>query len=195
MRSRVAEIIPDRDGVYSEIADALPEGLAGSELVLEGYAEYESRYDTSAARNRPMNGKVFECLILEALLQQGISPAYHQATVVNVPNVVFDILLYDPRRPVVLSCKTSLRERWKQADLEGTVLKQVYGGATSILLTLSEEGSGVQEKIDQHEVNGLDQCIVVSYSHSAFDSFLTQIADRRITRATPVLPVSGKLVQ
>ena len=192
MRSRVAAIVGN--ATYSELVTHIPDGLRGSQLVLDGYAEYRSRYNTSSPGMRATNGAVFECLILEALLAEDVSPAYYQASVEHVPNVVFDIFLYHRKTPVVLSCKTSLRERWKQAHVEGIVLKQVYGGATSVLLTLSNEGYGVQEKIRALEVHGLDACIVIAPGRSEFDTLLERLRDYAVTTAEPVLPVEGRVV-
>lgn len=193
MRSRVAEIAGNT--LLVNILAGLPEGLRGAELVLSGYESYKKSVDHTAQRARVKNGLVFEALLLEALLAEDISPIYYQATVEHVPNVVFDILLYDSKRPAVLSCKTSLRERWKQADLEGTVLKQVYGGARSVLLTLSDEGYNVQQKIDNHEVHGLDEVIVISRGQSAFDKLLRNLAEWQIAKAKEVMPVDGTLLE
>ncbi|MDE7137830.1 MAG: hypothetical protein K2O29_05155 [Ruminococcus sp.] len=44
-----------------------------------------------------------------------------------MPNVDFDIILYTQEQyPIALSLKTSVRERYKQADLEGVALKNMY---------------------------------------------------------------------
>ena len=180
--------------VYTEVSDALPDGLTGSQLVTNGYDWYSRHYNTSANRQRPTNGKVFECLVIDALYHHGVRPAYHQARVVNVPNVIYDVLLFHPNRPVVLSCKTSLRERWKQADLEGLALKQVYRGSRSILLTLSPEGYGVQNNIDNSNVVGLDQCIVIDGKTTEFDDLLDELISEVFVRASEIVPVSGKFI-
>ena len=78
---------------------------------------------------------------------------------------------------------------------EGIVLKQVYGGATSVLLALSPEGYGVQEKIHDQEVHGLDECIVIAPGQSEFDALLERLKDRAVTTAEPVLPVDGRVVR
>ena len=185
----------DNTNVYARVADAIPDGLLATELVTAGYKWYESQYNTSAASQRSTNGKVFECLVIDALYHHGIHPIYHQATVVNVPNVIYDVLLFHPDRPVVLSCKTSLRERWKQADLEGLALRQVYRGARSILLTLNNEGYRIQENIAQSNVFGLDQSIVIDGKSTDFDDLLDDLKSERFVRASRILPVSGTLVR
>ena len=73
------------------------------------------------------NGAVFECLISILLFKENIFPLYTQVQVAFVPNAIFDLLLYNNSGKIIsLSLKTTLRERWKQADLEAFALKNVY---------------------------------------------------------------------
>lgn len=182
------------DEFYAVISQLNSE-LRGSELVAKGYDLYKSIYDTSKAAQRGKNGKVFEGLIVYALYLQGIYPIYYQASVTFVPHVIYDILLYHPKNAVVLSCKTSLRERWKQADLEGMALRQVYRGARSILLTLSAaEGKRLQRQVSSGEVLGLDECIVIGGGETRFDELLLTLADTDFETATSIVPVTGKVL-
>jgi hypothetical protein len=51
------------------------------------------------------------------------------------------------RRPICISAKTSLRERYKQADFEAIALKYVHRKALSFLVTLEEnEAKSVKAK-------------------------------------------------
>ena len=181
--------------VYQEVINNIPRGIAGSEFVKTGYDWYQYTYDTSASSQRSTNGKVFEGLILHALYQAEIYPAYYQATVLHVPYVVYDILLYHETHPVILSCKVSLRERWKQADQEGFALRQVYRGAHSFLLTLDQvEGARVQRRIEQSEVFGLDECVVIQSQGDRFDTLIQELQKRQFDHAKRVIPVQGRLV-
>lgn len=184
--------LPDEYGV---VTTNIPGDLNGSNFVLAGYDWYQRNYDTSAPKQRGKNGKIFEGLILNALFQAGVFPAYYQATVDLIPHVVYDILLYHPKHPVILSCKTSLRERWKQADLEGLALKQVYRAAQSYLLTLSSEGDRVQRLVESSEALGLDGCIVIGSSGDSFDQLLQELKAIQFVEASPILPVAGKVMR
>ena len=180
---------------FDQVCRSVPESVTGSEFIVAGYQWYKARYNTSKASYRRRNGQVFEGLVLCALQKAGVSPVYYQARVELIPTVVYDILLYDRKRPAVLSCKTSLRERWKQADLEGLALKQVYLGATNYLLTLSEqEGAKVQRRIEDSEVFGLDECIVIKSQGDRFDQLIEELAGRDFTEASPIVPVTGKIL-
>lgn len=108
-----------------------------------------------------VNGNVFEHLVSVLLYRQNIRPLYQQVSVAFVPNVIFDLAVYtEEYGPVVLSLKTSLRERYKQVDLEGTVLKNVHRRARTFLITADkDEARNVNRKIDSHEVQGIEKVI------------------------------------
>ncbi len=180
---------------FYQVVAKLDSDLRGSRLVDEEYGLYDSMYDTSHAGQRSKNGSVFEGLVVYALYLQGIFPIYYQASVAFVPHVIYDILLFHPKTPVVLSCKTSLRERWKQADLEGMALRQVYRGARSILLTLSAaEGKRLQRQVGSGEVLGLDECIVIEDEKSRFDELIRELSTTEYVTAESIVPVTGKVL-
>ncbi len=179
--------------VYQAVVDLLDQSLSHNQIVVRGYSLYLQQEGNI---DRTVSGKVFENLIVDALHHAGIRPIYCQAIVANVPNVIFDILLYHPQGPVAISCKTSLRERWKQADLEGAALKQVYRRGRSVLITLDKKmGTTVQKKIAQGDVFGLDQCIVIEENNEAFDKFIEELQQQEFIKAKSILPVKGKLPQ
>ena len=144
MRSKIAKII---SGSTAEIYQELLEDLTYAkphEFVGKSYDRYR---DIRLTDNPSVNGRIFEYLICETLAREGIVPFYYQAQFTLVPEADFDIVLYDERFPVVLTMKTSLRERYKQAVLEGLALARVYPRAQSHLIALSDEGNKVSEKI------------------------------------------------
>lgn len=92
-----------------------------------------------------LNGKILELIIAIILYNSEIMPFYTNAKVHFVPGVNYDILLFSKDNfPIVLSIKTSLRERWKQADLEALALNNVYRKAQTYLLTLEEHEAAVR---------------------------------------------------
>lgn len=67
------------------------------------------------------------------------------------------------RGPICISAKTSLRERYKQADLEAIALKYVHRKALSYLVTLEgNEARSVKAKIKSGDVIGLDNVVVAT---------------------------------
>ena len=87
-----------------------------------------------------LRGSVFELLIGSILVANGIKPFFTQAEVTYVNNARFDVLLWeDGWNPISLSIKTSLRERYKQAELEAWALNSVHRKSENWLITLSED--------------------------------------------------------
>lgn len=127
-----------------------------SEYVHKLWAEYK-RYNEG---NASLNGKIFEYILATLFIREGILPLYLQAKVAFVPNVDFDLMFYTKEKgPICISAKTSLRERYKQADLESIALKYVHRKALSFLVTLTDEANAVKKKIKTGDVIGLDDAV------------------------------------
>lgn len=87
-----------------------------------------------------IRGSVFEYLVGLSLLRAGIRPFYRQAQITFVNNAIFDFALWkNGDVPISLSVKTSLRERYKQAELEAAALKSVHKKSENYLITLDKE--------------------------------------------------------
>jgi hypothetical protein len=100
---------------------------------------------------------------------------YLSAKVAFVPNVIYDLMFYSTERgPICISAKTSLRERYKQADLEAIALKYVHRKALSYLVTLgAREAAGVKAKIKTGDVIGLDDVVVATSPE--FDDLIREL--------------------
>ena len=125
--------------------------------------------------NKSLNGNVFEAILATIFYRSGILPLYVQAKLSFVPNISFDFVAYSKEfGPVILSAKTSLRERYKQADLEGMMVRQVHRRSKSYLITLSEkEALPVNEKIEDGSVLGIDDAIVAT--DTQFDVLISDL--------------------
>lgn len=133
---------------------------------------------------------MFEYLVCETLSREGVTPFYYQAEFALVPNANFDIVLFHHRRPVVLSMKVSLRERYKQADLEGNALRQVYRNAECYLVTLStDEVRGVARKITDGDIGGIQGCALADQQE--YTDLLSRLKTREFQRAEPITPITG----
>jgi hypothetical protein len=155
---------------------------ASSSLVDKMWSAYES-YD---AKSNVLNGSVFEIIIACSLLRLNIKPIYVQAKVVFVPNVNFDFLLYSKNiGPLSISAKTSLRERYKQADLEAVSLKYVHRKSKAYLVTLDiEEARVLIAKLKNGDLLGIDDVIVAT--SSAFDKFVKELATHEFIKPVKV---------
>lgn len=189
MRSNIEEITSGRSGkIIVAILDAIAPCTKPHELIEAAYDYYLQEYPNNPA----LNGRVFEYLVCETLARENIVPFYYQAKFALVPNADFDVVCYNPDRPVVLSMKVSLRERYKQADLEGFALRQVYRNAESYLITLSpDEGIGVSKKIVSGEIAGLTACILADTPD--YSALLNELKTRQFTHAESIMPLAGKV--
>lgn len=130
-----------------------------SEYVLDIWRKHEALN----INNANTNGAIFEYIIASLLIREQILPFYTQAKAAFVPNVIYDFLIYCQNMPIAISAKTSLRERYKQADLEGIALKYVHRKAKSYLLTLStREANTLKEKIKDGQIIGIDKIIDIN---------------------------------
>jgi hypothetical protein len=121
-------------------------------------------YQKIPDKNSNLNGKIFEYILATLCVREGILPLYLSAKVAFVPNVIYDLMFYSAERgPICWSVKTSLRERYKQADLESIALKYVHRKALSYLITLEKnEANSVKQKIKTGDVIGLDDVVVAT---------------------------------
>lgn len=153
-----------------------------SELSFAFHAEIKSPsqfmsniWNTYNQRNNVINGKVFEAALALVLVRCGLEPLFTQAKLAFIPNVEFDFVLYsDDCGPIVLSAKTSLRERYKQSDLEGMMLRQVHRKSQSYLLTMDQkEAPRVVAKLEDGTILGIDE--VVLTNSEKFDDLIQNL--------------------
>lgn len=133
------------------------------------------KYEESGKCNNSLNGHMFELIVATLLIKEGIMPLHLQAEVAFVPNIIFDAVLYtSDKRPIGISIKRSLRERYKQADLEAIALKYVHRRAENYLITMDEnEADSVSQKIANGDVLGIDKVIVATTEE--FDTFIDEL--------------------
>ena len=111
-----------------------------------------------------------------------------------VPNVNFDTILYNKAMPVSLSLKTSLRERYKQADLEAIALKYIYRKSKCYLLTMdTDEANRVKRKIMDGDVIGLDE--VIDCNTEDINRLIDILRGIGFITSVQVEAVKGNLVQ
>ena len=133
-----------------------------------------------------LNGKIFEYILAILFVRELILPLYLNAKVAFVPNVNYDLMFYTTERGLIcISAKTSLREIYKQADLETIALKYVHRKALSFLIKLEEkEARSVKEKIKSGDVIGIDK-VVVATSYE-FKELVEELKSYKFSEPTTV---------
>lgn len=159
-------------------------------------AQYWDKYLSTGKHSNTINGNFFEMVIHTLLYREGLIPFYAQAKVAFVPNVKFDTILYTPARPISLSLKTSLRERYKQADLEAIALQHVHRRAESYLLTLDpNEAELCKAKIKDGGIIGLNK--IIDCSTSDIDNLIAELHQIKseLAEAQSIKVVTGNLIK
>ncbi len=145
---------------------------------------YWQAYQKHPEGNNNLNGKIFEYVLATLFVREGILPIYMSSKVVFVPNVIYDLMFYTTERgPICISAKTSLRERYKQADLEAIALKYVNRKALCFLVTLEEkEAKSVKAKIKSGDIIGLDSVVVATSDD--FDELIAELKKFQFSEPT-----------
>lgn len=159
------------------------------------YWDYFSKYiQKNKINNNNLNGKIFEYILATLFIRENLLPIYLSAKVAFVPNVLYDMLMYTTERgPICISAKTSLRERYKQADLEAIALKYVHRKALSYLITLGKnEAVNVKNKIKKGDVIGLDDVIVAS--EPEFDILISELKKLEFSEPPTVKVITANQV-
>ena len=142
-----------------------------------------------------MGGRWLEWAVLVALREKKLTPAYWQAEFACVPNAFNDVLLWSKEYgPVILSCKTSLRERYKQADLEAVALRQHFPNAKFFLITLDDDKrhvARIRKKIANKELLALQAV----YDEANVDQLFAFLKTLTLSEPDAKLLRSGRLVR
>lgn len=147
-------------------------------------------------QTQSLNGKIFETIISTCFYREGILPMYLQAKVTFVPNVDFDIVLFkeEKRSPIGISLKTSLRERYKQADLEAVALKYVHRNAENYLISFnSSELDAVKQKLKDGSLLGLNR--IIAADTIEFDTAVEELKKLKLINPGDVPVITGTLVK
>lgn len=155
---------------------------------------YWDAYSKVSAMNSNLSNKIFEYILVTLCVREGILSFYPKAKLSLVPNVIHDLMFYSTERgPICWSVKTSLRERYKQADLESIALKYVHRKALSYLITLEKnEAKSVKAKIKTGDVIGLDDVIVAT--EPEFDILVSELKAFKFEKPPTVQVISSNQI-
>jgi hypothetical protein len=140
---------------------------------------------------RKFRGEWFEFAVAAVLIDARVLPFYYHASLGRVPDAEYDFLIWTSA-PVNLSTKTTLRERYKQADQEAIALKRVYPSAKSYLLTINDARNveNLARKIKEGEIRGLDGV----FGDGGIRLLIAELGKVRPTLAPPEEQVTGRQV-
>jgi hypothetical protein len=94
---------------------------------------YFNQNNINSQSRKAISGKINEYLILLYFRNKNITNLYPQVNLFFIPDIKFDLVLFTQKKRIIaFNFKTCLRERYKQAMIEGQQLKK---GAKEALLT------------------------------------------------------------
>ncbi|PWV43953.1 MAG: hypothetical protein DF280_01640 ['Brassica napus' phytoplasma] len=136
---------------------------------------YFNQNNINSQSQKVIRVKINEYLILLYFQNKGIINLYPQAYLFFIPDIKFDLVLFtETKRIMAFNFKTCLRDRYKQAMVEGQQLKKLDTRFEFYLLTNNEtETQRLNNKINQGKVQGINQVINL-FSNSA-NNFLQNL--------------------
>lgn len=126
--------------------------------VMKPYGSYVSDLWAEAKRLGADSGPLFEMIIGSVIFSAGVSSFYRKTALARVPELEVDFLLLseDKESPVCIQLTSTLRERYKLADLQAFKIKHYYPGAHVALLTMDSKDVA---RRDPSELKSLDDLI------------------------------------
>ncbi len=151
--------------------------------------EFWSVYKSSANQNNRNNGTMFEWIVCECLVQFSRSSFYY-----DPKNDQYDLASWTEEGfLIIVSCMTSLRERWKQYNLRGHIRKVDYPKAESYLITLNwQEAASRKRDIENGNIPGIDEVYLADAPE--FDEFVARMSKAGMRGVSPLLPLEGTLL-
>ena len=179
--------------VYQECLEPIPKDIDSAQLAalaLECFDNKfprkkeggESQSDDSAQSRRTLLGRFFELCVAETLKRSGVEPFYWQATLTQFPSTRYDMICYNPRAPVVISVKYSVKMRWKEAAYEGVCMQQIFPDAkTYLIMHEQEEATRTNGYIKTNQAPGLHGCY--SIGSDEYPKLLKELANKEFSQA------------
>ena len=162
----------------------LPDIFADKELLPSVFIKkYWSVFETKFPKSE-LRGPVFELLLASTFCRTQLFPFYKGAQIGFIPGIKYDFVFYTVEHgPIVISAKTSLRERWKQADLEAMALKNVHRKSLSYLVTLDKDAVRTRREKEAESI-GLNGFVMAD--HSEFDELIESLGKMSIVEAPEI---------
>jgi hypothetical protein len=142
-------------------------------------------YFESNNANRDLRGSFFEYLLAVLFVKKNLTPFTMQANLALIPSANYDFLFFtsNPRMPIVVSAKTSLREKYKQAELEAQALRNVFQQAKSYLISLNTVEVAVRKRdLVSGNLNFLTN--VIDARSDEFNDFIAFMGEQTFVETT-----------
>lgn len=170
------QVLPDFEEAFAQPSELVAKLWSRSAPILGG-------------GQNSIRGELFELIIAIALVKFGLRPFYYQVKLALIPETDYDFVIWTRSGPVVISAKTSLRERIKQAALEAVALKMVHRRASSYVLTLDHiEAENANRKVMAGDLPALTA--VIKADTFEFDQLCQRLGEVEIIEGPTVALVA-----
>lgn len=196
MTELVKQGIAQKESATTLLFDNLIKGETFMTINFKTPKEYVQKYWMALLKaNKPtLQDSAFKYIIYTLLYRESIKPFYMHGKISDVPIVNYDVLLFSQSVPISLSLKTSLRERYKQADLEAIALKYVHRRSKCYLLTMDTKEANAQKgKILSGDIIGLDE--IIDCNTDDIDSLIADLKRTAFAVSEKIEVVQGNLVE
>lgn len=133
----------------------------GFDSVKAPYGDYIQEIWNNAKRlgiaNGPQSGPLFEMVVASVFIGAGLVPFYQKAELKAAKKIESDFLFWDEasQSPVCLELTSTLRERYKLADLQAFKVKANFPKAKFFQLTMDYKDAARRSSDDFESLDGL----------------------------------------
>lgn len=139
------------------------------------YSRFMSAFWEEASSHGRTSGALFELMVACCLYDARVGTFYRHATLQDSPKVESDLLVWTREgMPWCIQMTSTLRERYKLADLQAFRVKAAYHNAAFFLLTMDQFDTSKRSKKDFESLDELVYC-----GSAAFDSLIEKLTFSR----------------
>lgn len=173
-------------GLVSTANDAtrtLAQILVDPEIPDYPYSRVVSTVWEKAKVRGEASGALFELIVSACLYDAKVKVFYRHATLERCPKLESDLLVWSQfGSPWCIQLTSTLRERYKLADLQAFRVKSSYSNAAVVLLTMDQFDTAKRSRGDFESLDELIYC-----GNEAFDSLVDRLAFANATRCESLL--------
>jgi hypothetical protein len=135
------------------------------------YSRFMSAFWDEASTHGQTSGALFELMVASCLYDARVGTFYRHANLQGSPKVETDLLVWTREgKPWCIQMTSTLRERYRLADLQAFRVKASYQNAAFFLLTMDQFDTAKRSKKDFESLDELVYC-----GSAAFDSLIAQL--------------------
>ena len=157
--------------------------------VTEPYGDYIQDVWNDAKRlgigTGPQSGPLFEMLIGSVFIAADVAPFFRRAELANARKIECDFLFWESSSevPICIELTSTLRERYKLADLQAFKIKANYPNGKFFQLTMDYKDASRRSNKDFESLDGL-----VFAGSPQFESVISAIRKLKLSADAPLEP-------